>query len=216
MYGKKVKLRFLFLFLILLVLILTVYLVLKSLVENVVYFISLTEIKELPEIDYNKKYRVDRSLYYSRDIKVDGLISAYDPDDFNSNDNQLAEEQSPGIFISDAGSQITNTLRSDFAGKTRSFSSDYNPWSIGDGVIKTTSFRVNINDLFFSTSIDIDLRRNGGEAPYANDNSKFVGGNGALGQTLADNFTITPANPTAYKLKMTINGEDFFIIMKKV
>ena len=58
MYGKKVKLRFLFLFLILLVLILTVYLVLKSLEENVVYFISPTEIKELPEIDYNKKYRV--------------------------------------------------------------------------------------------------------------------------------------------------------------
>jgi len=49
MYGKKVKLRFLFLFLILLVLILTVYLVLKSLEENVVYFISPTEIKELPE-----------------------------------------------------------------------------------------------------------------------------------------------------------------------
>ena len=58
MYGKKVKLRFLFLFLILLVLILTVYLVLKSLEENVVYFISPTEIKELSEIDYNKKYRV--------------------------------------------------------------------------------------------------------------------------------------------------------------
>ena len=58
MYGKKVKLRFLFLFLILLVLILTVYLVLKSLEENVVYFISPTEIKELSEIDYNKKYRI--------------------------------------------------------------------------------------------------------------------------------------------------------------
>ena len=58
MYGKKVKLRFLFLFLILLILILTVYLVLKSLEENVVYFISPTEIKELSEIDYNKKYRI--------------------------------------------------------------------------------------------------------------------------------------------------------------
>tara|TARA_B100001250_G_scaffold251718_1_gene216389 strand:+ start:226 stop:648 length:423 start_codon:yes stop_codon:yes gene_type:complete len=58
MYGKKVKLRFLFLFLILVVLILTVYLVLKSLEDNVVYFISPTEIKELGEIDYDKKYRV--------------------------------------------------------------------------------------------------------------------------------------------------------------
>ncbi len=58
MYGKKVKLRFLFLFLILTVLILTVYLVLKSLEDNVVYFISPTEIKEFGEIDYNNKYRV--------------------------------------------------------------------------------------------------------------------------------------------------------------
>ena len=58
MYGKKVKLRFLFISLILAVLILTIYLVLKSLEDNVVYFISPTEIKELGEIDYNKKYRV--------------------------------------------------------------------------------------------------------------------------------------------------------------
>ena len=58
MYGKKVKLRFLFLSLILIVLILSVYLVLKSLEDNVVYFISPTEIKELGEIEYNKKYRV--------------------------------------------------------------------------------------------------------------------------------------------------------------
>ena len=40
MYGKKVKLRFLFLSLILTILILTIYLVLKSLEDNVVYFIS--------------------------------------------------------------------------------------------------------------------------------------------------------------------------------
>ena len=58
MYGKKVKLRFLFLSLILIVLVLTIYLVLESLKENVVYFISPTEIKELGEIDYSKKYRV--------------------------------------------------------------------------------------------------------------------------------------------------------------
>ena len=58
MYGKKVKLRFLFLSLILIVLILTTFLVLKSLEDNVVYFISPSDIKKLGEIDYNKKYRV--------------------------------------------------------------------------------------------------------------------------------------------------------------
>ena len=46
MYGKKVKLRFLFLSLILTVLGLTIFLVLKSLEDNVVYFISPSDIKD--------------------------------------------------------------------------------------------------------------------------------------------------------------------------
>ena len=58
MYGNKVKLRFLFLSLIFIVLILTIYLVLKSLEKNVIYFISPTEIKEIGEINYKKKYRI--------------------------------------------------------------------------------------------------------------------------------------------------------------
>ena len=54
MYGKKVKLRILFLFLILAAIILSVYLILKSLEENVVYFLSPSEIKNLTEINSNK------------------------------------------------------------------------------------------------------------------------------------------------------------------
>ena len=57
MYGRKVKLRFLFVALILITLILTVFLVLKSLEENVVYFQSPSEIKALSELD-KKKIRV--------------------------------------------------------------------------------------------------------------------------------------------------------------
>ena len=54
MYGRKVKLRFLLVTLILVTLILTVFLILKSLEENVVYFQSPTEIKTLSELDKNK------------------------------------------------------------------------------------------------------------------------------------------------------------------
>jgi len=54
MYGRKVKLRFLFVSTILLILILTVFLALKSLEENVVYFQSPTEIKSLTELTNNK------------------------------------------------------------------------------------------------------------------------------------------------------------------
>jgi cytochrome c-type biogenesis protein CcmE len=54
MYGRKVKFRFLFVSTILLILILTVFLVLKSLEENVVYFQSPSEIKSLTELTNNK------------------------------------------------------------------------------------------------------------------------------------------------------------------
>ena len=57
MYGRKVKLRFLFVSTILLILILSVFLVLKSLEENVVYFQSPSEIKSLTELT-NSKIRV--------------------------------------------------------------------------------------------------------------------------------------------------------------
>ena len=54
MYGKKVKFRFLFLVLIFLTVTLSVFLILQSLKDNVVYFQSPTEIKLLAELDKNK------------------------------------------------------------------------------------------------------------------------------------------------------------------
>tara|TARA_B100001057_G_C22320291_1_gene745465 strand:+ start:114 stop:533 length:420 start_codon:yes stop_codon:yes gene_type:complete len=67
MYGHKVKLRFFFILLILLSLILTVFLILKSLEENVVYFQSPSDIKILHEID-KKKIRVGGM------VKIDSIL----------------------------------------------------------------------------------------------------------------------------------------------
>ena len=54
MYGKKVKLRILFLLLLITSIVLTVYIVLQSLEENVVYFQSPSEIKNLSELQKKK------------------------------------------------------------------------------------------------------------------------------------------------------------------
>ena len=54
MYGRKVKLRFFFILLILVTLVLSVFLILKSLEENVVYFQSPSDIKILLEVDKKK------------------------------------------------------------------------------------------------------------------------------------------------------------------
>ena len=73
MYGRKVKLRFLFVSTILLILILTVFLVLKSLEENVVYFQSPSEIKSLTELTNNK-------------IRVGGMVTK---NSINMNSNEV-------------------------------------------------------------------------------------------------------------------------------
>ena len=57
MYGRKVKLRFFFILLIFITLSLAIFLILKSLEENVVFFQSPSEIKGLPELN-KKKIRV--------------------------------------------------------------------------------------------------------------------------------------------------------------
>ena len=57
MFGRKVKLRILFIFLAFITLILTIFLILKSLEENVVYFQSPSEIRETTELS-KKKIRI--------------------------------------------------------------------------------------------------------------------------------------------------------------
>ena len=54
MYGRKVKLRFFFVVLILISLILSVFLILKSLEENVVFFKSPSDVKLIGKLDKNK------------------------------------------------------------------------------------------------------------------------------------------------------------------
>ena len=54
MYGKKVRFRFLFLVLIFLTVTLSVFLILQSLKDNVIYFQSPSEIKLLVELDKDK------------------------------------------------------------------------------------------------------------------------------------------------------------------
>ena len=58
MYGKKVKYRAVFILLVFISLVLIVYLSLKALEDNVVYFISPTEIQNKEEIKKNEKIRI--------------------------------------------------------------------------------------------------------------------------------------------------------------
>ena len=80
MYGKKVKLRAFFILLIFLSVALTIFLVFRSLEENVVYFKSPTEVKNLPELE-TKKIRVGgmvkKNSIRTNDIEINFIITDY-------------------------------------------------------------------------------------------------------------------------------------------
>ena len=109
MYGRKVKLRFFFVLLILLTLILSVFLILKSLEENVVYFQSPTEIKNLSEID-KKKIRVGGM------VKVDSIfmktkVIEFIITDFKNEINVIYSGVVPNLFSEGKGVVAEGYLR---------------------------------------------------------------------------------------------------------
>ena len=80
MFGKKVKLRAFFILLIFLSTALTIFLIIKALEENVVYFKSPTEIKNLSELD-SKKIRVGgmvkKSSIKTNDTEINFVITDF-------------------------------------------------------------------------------------------------------------------------------------------
>ena len=85
MVGKKVKLRIIFLSIFLITLILSTTLILKSLEDEIVYFISPTEIKSLVEIEKKK-------------IRVGGMVKE---------GSVIADSNSINFIITDYKNEIT-------------------------------------------------------------------------------------------------------------
>ena len=101
MYGKKVKLRFIFIASILASVILSVFLILQSLEDNVVYFQSPSEIKSLVEIG-DKKIRVGgmvkKQSITIRSDEVNFIIT-----DFKNEINVIYSGVVPNLFAEGKG-----------------------------------------------------------------------------------------------------------------
>ena len=101
MYGKKVKLRAIFLFLFFISIVLSVFLILKSLEKNVVYFISPSEIKKLLTIT-DKKIRVGGMVKNkSISIKLDSVNFIIT--DFKNEINVVYSGAVPNLFAEGKG-----------------------------------------------------------------------------------------------------------------
>ncbi len=101
MYGRKVKLRFLFITIIFITLILTIFLVLKSLEENIVYFQSPSEIKSINEIDKGKIRvggMVKKNSIYINSDEINFIIT-----DFKNEINVTYSGAVPNLFAEGKG-----------------------------------------------------------------------------------------------------------------
>ena len=101
MYGRKVKLRFFFILLIFFTLVLSVFLVLKALEENVVYFQSPTDIKILAELE-NKKIRVG-GMVKDSSISIKAKEVEFIITDFKNEINVIYSGVVPNLFAEGKG-----------------------------------------------------------------------------------------------------------------
>ena len=109
MYGSKVKLRFLFIAIILITLVLTIFLILKSLEENVVYFQSPTEIKLLSELKDNK-IRVG-GMVKKDSISINANEVRFIITDFKNEINVIYSGAVPNLFAEEKGAVAEGFLK---------------------------------------------------------------------------------------------------------
>ena len=101
MFGRKVKLRILFISLALVTLVLTIFLILKSLEENVVYFQSPSEIKSLTELT-SKKIRVG-GMVKKNSININSEKVSFIITDFKHEINVTYSGVLPNLFEEEKG-----------------------------------------------------------------------------------------------------------------
>ena len=109
MYGKKVKLRAFFILLIFISLSLTVFLFFKSFEENVVYFMSPSEIKNSPELE-TKKIRVG-GMVKEKSIKITDSEINFIITDFKNELIVSFNGSVPNLFEEGKGAVIEGILQ---------------------------------------------------------------------------------------------------------
>jgi len=110
MYGKKVKFRAAFILLVLISLVLIIYLSFKTLEDNVVYFLSPTEIQSKEEIKKNEKIRIG-GMVKKNSIKSYTTYISFILTDYKSEINVTYSGAIPNLFSEEKGLVAEGTLK---------------------------------------------------------------------------------------------------------
>lgn len=134
-----------------------------------------------------QKYTTNTSIATDRKIAIEGVVLSNDPASFNTSNASLAQPNSPGIYITNPFSDVTNIT------KARAYSTNAQPWIEGVGKLVTKSTQVNIGDLYFEKEIKI---------------SEYEG---------ITEITASPlpkVSEFTHKLPVNINGVDYYVLVK--
>ncbi len=110
MYGKKVKFRAAFILLVLISLVLIIYFSLKTLEDNVVYFLSPTEIQNKEEIKRNEKVRVG-GMVKKNSIKSYTNYISFILTDYKNEINVTYSGTIPNLFSEEKGAVAEGILK---------------------------------------------------------------------------------------------------------
>ena len=110
MYGKKVKFRAALILLVLISLVLIIYLSLRTLEDNVVYFLSPTEIQNKEEIKKNEKIRVG-GMVKKNSIKSYSNYISFILTDYKNEINVTYSGAIPNLFSEEKGLVAEGTLK---------------------------------------------------------------------------------------------------------
>ena len=110
MFGKKVKSRIFFLSLFLLLLVLTIFFILKSLEQNVVYFFSPSEIYNKTNISFDKKLRLG-GMVKKNSIVKSGISINFIITDFKKEILVSYSGSTPNLFSEGKGVIAEGKLR---------------------------------------------------------------------------------------------------------
>ena len=102
MYGNKVKLRAIFVSLALFSIILSIFIFLKVLEDNVVYFLSPSEIYEKKDLEENKKIRIG-GMVKKNSIKSYKNYISFIITDFKNEINVTYDGSIPNLFTEEKG-----------------------------------------------------------------------------------------------------------------
>ena len=110
MFGKKVNSRILFICLLLFSLILATYIIFKALEENVVYFKSPSEVKNISELEIKKKIRIG-GMVKNNSIKSNSDYVSFIITDFKNEINVTYSGSIPNLFSEGKGVVAEGILR---------------------------------------------------------------------------------------------------------